>query len=62
MGKSLEMISEMESSIRKGVGALFLVASVILYSLYGPLFVAPWTWFIMVGVGVGVLRTGVEKE
>ena len=60
--KKLEMISEKESQIRKGVGSFFLLLSSLLYLSLGPLYLSPWAWFVLVGVGMGTFRSGVEKE
>ena len=58
----MEMISEKEAGVRKIVGGSILTLTSLLYFVLSPSSFSPWVWMVFTGLGVGVLRTGVEKE
>ena len=58
----MEMISPKEAGVRKAVGASILSLTALMYFFLHPSSLSPWVWMLLTGVGVGVARTGTEKE
>ena len=62
MSDHSEMISSREALFRKVFGSGFGGLAVLLYVWQGALSLPAWGWTLLIGLSIGVLNTGVNRE